>query len=171
MTEMTCKEKSDNMENNEIASNRIVEFLTGNGTTTEGFTLDDILAMSDEELESNHQYIQWLFPLNEPSKMVPGAPYLTSADTALLAANPAAKASILKGLARMKSFYENTNFITPFNHNLRRISRILKSLVLMGLRTDAEVFREFIVNLADTPFKRLCIEHADRQLWQPAVRK
>ena len=159
------------MENNEIASNRITDFLTGDGMTTEGFTLNDILAMSDEELESNHRYIQWLFPLNEPSEMVPNAPYLTSADTALLAANPAAKANMQKGLARMKLFYERTDFITPFNHNLRRISRILKSLVLMGLRTDAEVFREFIVSLADTPFKRLCIEHADRQFWQTAVKK
>ena len=65
--------ENTNSENTEILSKKIIEFLTDNETTAEGLTLDVVLAMSDEELENNHQYIQWLFPLNEPSEIVPGA--------------------------------------------------------------------------------------------------
>ncbi len=54
----------------------LVPFLRGVGPDADGRFHVDILKFSDEELEETHDYIQWLFPLCEPSMAVPGSPYL-----------------------------------------------------------------------------------------------
>ena len=44
-----------------------------------GRSLTEIWGWDDERLEQVHDYIQWLFPLREPSAFNPGAPVLTRA--------------------------------------------------------------------------------------------
>ena len=45
----------------------IVAFYRGDGRDHRGRSLSDIHAFDFHELEFNHDYIQWLFPLPEPS--------------------------------------------------------------------------------------------------------
>ena len=59
----------------------IVTFLEGEGPDDRGRSLFDVLAFDDAALERNHDFIQWLFPLPEPSSAVPDAPVLTLAIT------------------------------------------------------------------------------------------
>ena len=59
---------------------KILEFYRGEGANQEGLFLKDIMKFNDEQLEENHYYIQWLFPLKEPSLAVPGSPILTDED-------------------------------------------------------------------------------------------
>ena len=49
----------------------LLGFLIGAGTDAAGRNHADIIAMTDAELEQHHDYIQWLFPLPEPSRAVP----------------------------------------------------------------------------------------------------
>ncbi len=52
-------------------------FLAGAGVDSQGRSIEMVLALSDDELESIHDYIQWLFPLQTRSSAQPLAPVLT----------------------------------------------------------------------------------------------
>ncbi|MDZ8083498.1 MAG: opioid growth factor receptor-related protein [Nostoc sp. DcaGUA01] len=52
----------------------IVPFYLGEQPDSEDRTIADIWAWDYEELEYVHNYIQWLFPLPEPSAFNPHAP-------------------------------------------------------------------------------------------------
>lgn len=58
----------------------ILEFYKENITNQEGLYYSDIIRFTDEQLEDNHCYIQWLFPLIEPSLAVTGSPVLEDDD-------------------------------------------------------------------------------------------
>ena len=65
-------------------------------------------------------------PLAEPSRAVPGAPVLDAAEAAAIRADPQALAGLRAGLERMTRFYAETDgWLTGFDHNHLRISRII----------------------------------------------
>ena len=53
----------------------IVGFLEGKTPDHRGRMLAMIIKQTDHQAETTHDYIQWLFPLDEPSRSVMGAPY------------------------------------------------------------------------------------------------
>ena len=59
---------------------KILEFYKGERPNQEGLYLNDIMKFDSDELESNHSYIQWLFPLIEPSLAIPDSPILEEDD-------------------------------------------------------------------------------------------
>jgi len=116
-----------------------------------------VIGQTDEQLETNHQYIQWLFPLREPSKFNPDAPLLTEGYIELFRNNAFLQKRMKQAMARMLTFYgyawkdcdivEGENFderaavwMTAKNHNILRITRILKSLVICGHEPLAKLF-------------------------------
>ena len=123
----------------------IQAFYAGTGTDDRGRSLADILAWDDGRLEAVHDYIQWLFPLPEASAFNPSAPLLTDADIAAFHDQPALQAGLGRSLARMRAFYglpagraRQAQWVTAGNHNMLRISRILRSLHLLGLDDEAQ---------------------------------
>ena len=56
---------------------RLTEFYKGTGTDSEGRTIAMIWAYSHNQWEATHDFIQWLFPLPEPSRFNPSAPVLS----------------------------------------------------------------------------------------------
>ena len=58
----------------------IVGFLEGKTPDHRGRTLSMLWRQTDDDAEHNHDYIQWMFPLNEPSQVVNGAPVLNDFD-------------------------------------------------------------------------------------------
>ena len=46
---------------------RLLDFYRGLKADTEGRSLKEILAWDEDDLEAVHDFIQWLFPLPEPS--------------------------------------------------------------------------------------------------------
>ena len=131
----------------------IVAFYQGTGQTAGQHSLPDILAWDNAQLETVHDTIQWLFPLPEPSAFNPDAPVLTSADIAAFRTDAALRRALLAVLARMRSFYglggdpaRQAAWLTPGNHNMLRLSRILRCLHLLGLDEEAvELLRELEV--------------------------
>ena len=129
----------------------IVRFHKGEGPDNRGRTLDAILEWDDGRLEAVHDYIQWLFPLDEPSRFNAGAPLLTPADRAAFR-QPALAANLRRALERMLAFYglalqptapprltrserwpdRSSEWLHPGNHNLLRLTRIIRSLALLG---------------------------------------
>ncbi len=121
----------------------IVAFYQGSGLAGSS-SLADMLAWDDARLEARHDFIQWLFPLPEPSQVNPNAPILTQADIALFRTDAGLRRAMLAALARMRGFYglpgnpgRHAAWLTPGNHNMLRLSRILRSLHLLGLQEEA----------------------------------
>ncbi len=121
----------------------IVGFYRG-GRDARGRTRGQILAWDDARLEAVHDYIQWLFPLPEASAFSQDAPRLTAADIAAFRRDPVLTAALRASLHRMLAFYRLADradpprrWLTPGNHNFLRITRILRSLHLLGLEDEA----------------------------------
>lgn len=141
----------------------IIRFLAGEGTDHQRRGLDTILAWDDDRLEAVHDYIQWLFPLVEASGFNPYAPVLTRENIATVRENPALTAQLRRAFVRLLRFYgfgwENgavtgpdpartRRWVTPGNHNFLRISRILRSLNLLGLEREAAAFHAALERVA-----------------------
>lgn len=138
----------------------IVKYINGGGTDHAGRTLAETLKFDNALLEHTHDYIQWMFPTDEASMFNMDAPVLTDVDIEHI------KADIRlyeEGFERMLRFYgfrvanysgdapmilpSYHNFkdrveewATPNNHNYLRITRILKSLCLLGFYEYAVEF-------------------------------
>jgi len=106
----------------------------------------EMLEMTNEELEAAHDVIQWMFPLHERSYHSLNTPVLTEADIELLSKSVDAQINIIKFYNRMLDFLlgENGENVKKWcfegNHNLLRITRIIRSLRLFGLEELAKDF-------------------------------
>ena len=74
----------------------IVGFLEGKPPDHRGRTLSMVLAFSDERAEQTHDYVQWLFPLDDPSGSVQGAPVLSGLDIDEINKSSTARANLIK---------------------------------------------------------------------------
>jgi hypothetical protein len=130
-----------------MAESAILGFYRG-GRDDRGRRLEEILAWSGPRLEAVHDYIQWVFPLREPSGANPAAPVLTDEEVAAFAADPELRARLRGAYERMLRFYGlrppgPKPWLTPGNHNFLRLTRMLRSLRALGLEAEArELFAE-----------------------------
>lgn len=138
---------------------RLVAFLRGTGTDHRGRTIAAVQCFSHAELESHHDFIQWLFPLPEPSPVNPEAPVLMEADAVAVQGDPELRAAVERSFAVTLDFYgfvlrgdqaklkvdraphwrnASANWLTPRNHNFLRLTRIMRSMRLLGFPSHAE---------------------------------
>ena len=123
----------------------IVGFLEGKTPDHRGRTLSMVLAFSDEWAEQTHDYVQWLFPLDEPSGSVHGAPVLSDLDIDEIKKSPAAQANLIKASEWFFQFLNrNQRWIAKYDHNQLRITRAIKSLRLLVGDIEADNFRQSI---------------------------
>lgn len=125
---------------------QLTDFFDETGTDAEGRKFWEILSQNDSYWEFSHDYVQWVFPLPEPSNFNPDAPLLTEEDIQLFHANPKLRTNLNNALVRFKDFiglskepYNKLAFEFP-NHNWMRITRVLRSCTLLGLKEEAEAF-------------------------------
>jgi hypothetical protein len=141
-------------------SSWIIRFYEGEAPDDRGRSLEQIWRWPDEKLERVHDYIQWLFPLPEPSSFNPEAPTLDEETIREFRRRPELRAKLRSSFLRMLAFYgfelieenplrvvpaesfaeRSRNWLTPSNHNHLRITRILRSLRLAGLGDEAVAF-------------------------------
>lgn len=123
----------------------IHDFLRGQGHDGRGRLLTEVLAFDDAQIEQVHDFIQWLFPLPEPSRAVPGAPVLGAVEAAAIRADPLARHGLRAGLERMERFYAETDgWLTGFDHNHLRITRIIAAVRDLLGREEAAGFHAFV---------------------------
>ena len=137
-----------------MPNQELIAFYSGTGTDNRGRRLDEIWSFSHEELEAVHDYIQWLFPLRERSAFNPGAPLLDDETIAQFREDAALRGNLERSLRVMLDFYglaiagheilrvptfgaRSRVWLTPHNHNFLRLTRIIKSLSLLGLHDRA----------------------------------
>jgi len=145
----------------------ITAFLEGEGPDARGRTLFDVLAMNDAALERNHDFIQWLFPLREPSGAVPDSPVLTDAEVEAIRNSVMAQCALSAATDRMDAFYRATHdWLMPNDHNHLRITRIIRSLRLLAGDELADSFRAAI--LARVEATRAPVSARSRGYWMTA---
>ena len=116
-------------------------YLAGTGHDGRGRLAVDVLSFSDERLEEVHDYIQWLFPLPTRSGAQPGAPVLTPAEIEAIRMDRNAQNTLTKAAERMLRFYQGTRWwLTSFDHNHLRITRVIHSLKLLVSPEEARRF-------------------------------
>ena len=126
----------------------LCDFLEGIGIDHRGRRLDDVLAFDDIKAEQTHDFIQWLFPLDEVSRAVSGAPVLSQTDIQLIHTNSDAQANIRRAAAWFLGFLErNDHWRTKYNHNHLRITRVVKSLRLLTDDKEADKFKAAVFDL------------------------
>ena len=135
----------------------IVGFLEGRTPDHRGRIFAMILQQTDQQAERTHDYIQWLFPLDEPSRSINGVPVLTELEIDEIRQSSLAQINLAKSARWFLGFLErNDHWITKYNHNHLRITRVIKSLRLLTSDEAADEFRDKVfgylgdeVNLID----------------------
>lgn len=148
---------------------KLVEFYAGQATDFAGRRIDDIWRLSLDELEYNHDYIQWLFPLRERSGVQPDVPVLDDAtihafDASDLHDRLERSAHVMAGfygleiahedsgvvVRRSSSFDERRrDWLTRGNHNFLRLTRIMKSLATLGHEDLAGAWLRALLSIYD----------------------
>jgi hypothetical protein len=140
---------------------KIVDFYNGVIKHPSGHSIEDIWLWDDYTLEKGHTYIQYLFPLKEKSKAVPKSPVISDEEVAMFLEDKELRKKLLKSFLVMLDFYglksikkddnivikksneyneKKENWQNIGNHNHLRITRILKSLTMLGLPKFANAF-------------------------------
>lgn len=150
-----------------MAAGPILAFLEGEGPDARGRGLFEVLAFNDVALEQTHDFIQWLFPLTEPSAAMPDAPVLGPEEVQAIRDSGMAQCALAAATDRMDSFYRATHdWLMPNDHNHRRITRIIRSLRLLRDDEHADAFRAAILARVDET--RAPISARSRGYWMTA---
>lgn len=140
----------------------LIAFYRGESANPEGRKIEDIWTWDRDRLEVIHNYIQWLFPLPQSSKYNSTAPILDDLIIQEFHSDQELRKRLFRSFKLLLDFYglecvtskelgvrinKASNFasrrkywLRPMNHNHLRITRILSSLNLLGLRVYAKAF-------------------------------
>lgn len=110
-----------------------------------GLTFEEALALPNTTWESCHDFVQWFFPLPEPSKMHPDAPTLSIEEFQAFHDDVILRANLRKAVARYERFLkEYWGWRRPQDHNHLRITRVIRCMVLAGMAHGAEDFYDSV---------------------------
>lgn len=148
----------------------VVLFYSGEGVDHRGRSLDAILDFTDGELETVHDFVQWLFPIETPSPVNRLAPTVSRDTQIAFRTNVLLRKNLCRACSRMLRFYgltcqgeamasvrvlrdrdflaKSATWMVPGNHNHRRLTRILKSLRLLGLEACSRSLFLYLEELA-----------------------
>ncbi len=128
---------------------KLLSFLQDVGPDHQGRYLSDIWKFSDQQIETTHDFVQWVFPLAEPSGAFPGAPVLEPAEIDLIHKSSPATMNLEKSgqwfvdyLARSKTW------LRSHDHNHLRITRMIKSQRLLLGELAAESTKARVLQMA-----------------------
>ena len=126
----------------------VCRFLEGKSPDHRGRFLGDIRSFEDQKIESVHDFIQWLFPLDEPSGANPNAPVLDMAEIEAIRQSERASQNLLESSQWYLNFLtRNSHWICEHDHNHLRISRVIKSLRLLHSDRKADEFKQSVLAL------------------------
>lgn len=140
----------------------LTDFFYGKQTIPNGERLDQILRWMDYSWEKRHDFIQWVFPTDQPSQFSKDAPLVTQEDIEAFASDRKLHYQLIHNYMRFIRFLKldlwinmdgdpilrKQDWIQDGNHNLLRITRCLRSLNLLGCPGLAADFLKQLENLA-----------------------
>jgi len=141
------------------------------------FTYSQVMAMSEHEWEAHHNFIQWLFPNNEKSMVVPDAPLTTKSTVLMFNKDKDLQSKLKKAFKRFLNHVGLTYSkgsvtisdpglvflrIQRRDHNRLRLTRVLRSMRLLGLPKLAIELYRFLLTLDG-------IDQITLDFWEDAV--
>ncbi len=148
----------------------LISFYRGQEPNNRQATFEQILSWDDGQLEADHNYIQWLFPLASQSNHNRTAPVLDAATIQTFRNDAALKSQMLRSFRRILPFYglqmneatlaitrapnfnaRATVWLTPPDqnyHNFLRITRIIRSMNILGLPEYGKGFFAIMEDIA-----------------------
>ena len=142
----------------------VLHFLEGAIPDGRGRTLSMIMAFDDQTIESTHDFIQWMFPLDEPSRSHPGAPVLDLFEIEEIKSSEVALENLLQSADWYFGFLQRHNhWIRQYDHNHLRISRVIKSLRLLVSDEVADQFKAAILDFLGVNIS--AISERSREYW------
>jgi len=169
----------------------ILDFYRGEPLSN-GRRLVDIWGWPADQLEDVHDYIQWMFPLDTPSSVLPDAPLVTEDIARAFEWDDVLRDRLLKSLNVMLRFYglerlvlppdklviiRATTFadrrgvwLWPNNHNHLRLTRIIRSLRLLGLKKDALALATCLADISRVEGRDI-ISDETQQHWRRAAKR
>ena len=123
----------------------ILNFLEGSEPNINKLYIQDIWDLSDEEIENTHDFIQWLFPTDTPSRYNLAAPVLSEQDILNIQNSEKAKKNLKYSANWFLNFLDRYSYwIERQDHNQLRIKRIKKCL---GLLIDKNLSEKFLIQV------------------------
>ncbi|AKV98816.1 Opioid growth factor receptor (OGFr) conserved domain containing protein [Marinobacter sp. CP1] len=162
----------------------LIKFFRGDGTDHAGRTIEDILSLDDFWLEHTHDYLQWLFPIPEPSRYNAQVPVLTGEDKACFRTDKHLRNQQIRALDRMLTFYglhrrgdeilplpdlnmKTHIWLKPAGHNHLRITRIIRSLQHCSQPSLALGLQSAVIELGKSVGK---VSDKSMEFWRSARR-
>jgi len=127
-----------------------LDFLSNGGVDFEGRTLEMIWSFTDEEIESTHDFVQIIFPLDKPSQSTFHGNYLDSNELVnKIKDSSIAKENILKSSKWYFSFLKRNIWLwnRKYDHNQLRITRVIECLRLLSSDSEADKFYKDILKI------------------------
>jgi hypothetical protein len=123
-------------------------FLLNKSSDHKGRMLTDIYKFSDNEIEATHDFIQIVFPLAEPSYWSSNKYFIESQQQIdSLSSDKNVKEAILQSASWYVSFLKrNNHWKNVNNHNLKRITRMIKSVRLIVGDIEADKIKKEIIS-------------------------
>ena len=123
----------------------ILNFLEGSEPNINKLYIQDIWDLSDEEIENTHDFIQWLFPTDKPSRYNLAAPVLSEQDILNIQNSEKAKKNLKYSANWFLNFLDRHSYwIDKHDHNQLRIKRIKKCLRLLIDKNLSEKFLNLV---------------------------
>ena len=124
-----------------------------------------IISNGDEFWEKTHDFIQWIFPLNESSRFNRESPILDDSSIQQLLALRQTEQKLSLAVDRYKSFLQShKKWRSGYDHNHMRISRVIKCLRLLLGDQSANAFKYWVASeLGDDIDK---IHSESRRYWR-----
>lgn len=165
----------------------LIKFYRGNSTDKWGRSIFDFWKYQGNShyLEHDHKYIQRLFPIDTETKFNSHAPTLIEGDIHSFKTDISLRISLLRSLDMMLDYYgferegetikpnieitpKNCVWLKCYDHNQLRITRILRSLTLLGLGTIAcNLYDELCSHAIKYPrhFRQETLDYWNDALW------
>ena len=129
-----------------------LDFLSNGGVDFKGRTLEMIWSFTDEQIESIHDFVQIIFPLDKPSESTFHGYYLSSQEIInKIKGNQTAKENILKSSKWYFSFLKRNIWLwnRKYDHNQLRITRVIECLRLLVSEQEADKFYENVLKIIE----------------------
>ena len=117
-------------------------FLKGFGTDDRGRTLQSIWDFDDQTIDTCHNFIQKIFPTNEQSTHSLNTFFIDSNELIdHIRIDPRAAKNLLISKDWFLAYLSrNNSWQYGYNHNQLRVTRVIKSLLLLVSRVEAQLF-------------------------------
>jgi len=157
-----------------IRGQAIIDFLEGKAPDSYGRTFASTLDWTDIQLECCHSQVQWIFPLHEESKHAENYPIVDKDVIEKAKKSVNIKCNLMLAKDRFEKFYgmgdyedidKQRKWCKNRDHNLLRITRIIRCLRLFGLEESALDFHDKAMAVGS----RLGISNVTADYWDRAL--